>query len=142
MKKSWNLIPKILLGEKTIESRWYIHKINPWNNIHPNDTIYFKNGGEPITATAEVDNILQFENYSEQQLKEILQKYGGNPGICFRQDPETTFHSLKQKKYCILIFLKNPQPIAPFQINKTGFGNACAWITIENINTIKIEHKK
>ncbi len=138
MKKSWNLIPKILSGEKTIESRWYVNKITPWNNLTQNDTIYFKNGGEPITATAEVEKVLQFEHYTKPQLKQILQTYGGNPGICF-PDVNQSFQHLKKKNYAILIFLKNPRPIKPFHIKKAGFGNACAWITIEDINQIKIE---
>jgi len=33
MKRSWGLIPKILSGEKTIESRWYKKRIPPWNRI-------------------------------------------------------------------------------------------------------------
>lgn len=140
MKKSWNLIPKILAGEKTIESRWYVNKINPWNNIAPNDTIYFKNGGEPITAQAHVANVIQIENYSKPQLKNIFQQYGGNPGICF-PNPQQSFQHLKQKNYCILIFLKNPKALEPFHINKTGFGNACAWICVEDIEKIKIKTK-
>ncbi len=135
MKKSWNLIPKILSQEKTIESRWYINKITPWNNIQPNDTIYFKNGGQAITAQAQVEKVLQFEHYTEPQLKNILETYGGNPGICF-PNVNQSFQILKQKNYCILIFLKNPKAIEPFHINKTGFGNACAWITIEDVKEI------
>ncbi len=137
MKKSWKLIPKILSEEKTIESRWYIHKINPWNNIKENDTIYFKNGGEPITAQAQVDKVIQFEHYTKPQLKNILEQYGGNPGICF-PNINQSFQILKQKNYCILMFLKNPQSLTPFHINKTGFGNACAWICVEDIDRIKI----
>ncbi|OGY42969.1 MAG: hypothetical protein A2729_05010 [Candidatus Buchananbacteria bacterium RIFCSPHIGHO2_01_FULL_39_14] len=139
MKKSWNLIPKILAGEKTIESRWYVNKITPWDNIKEDDTIYFKNGGEPITATAQVEKVLQFEHYTKSQLKNILKTYGGNPGICF-PNINQSFQILKQKNYCILIFLKNQKPIEPFHINKTGFGNACAWISVEDIEKIKISN--
>ncbi|MEI7477466.1 MAG: hypothetical protein WCJ81_02865 [bacterium] len=34
MKKSRKLIPKIVSGEKTIESRWYQTKRAPWNTVH------------------------------------------------------------------------------------------------------------
>jgi len=43
----------------------------------------------------------------------------------------------KDKKYCLLIFLKNPQKIKPFEINKFGFGAMCSWISVNNINTIR-----
>lgn len=40
----------------------------------------------------------------------------------------------KNKKYCLLIFLKNPEKVEPFEINKTGFGMMSAWLTAENID--------
>jgi len=33
MKKSWGLLPKILTGEKKIESRWYNNRYSPWDKI-------------------------------------------------------------------------------------------------------------
>ena len=48
MNKSWGLIPKILSGSKTIESRWYKTKRTPWDKIAKGDTVYFKNSGEQV----------------------------------------------------------------------------------------------
>ena len=137
MKKSWNLIPKIVNHEKTIESRWYKSRIVPWDRIKVGDTIFFKNGGEPITAKAEVEQVLQFANYDDKQLHTLIATYGGPGKICFHSPPNEVFIWAKEKRYCILIFLKNPQPLPPFNINKTGFGNACAWITVPTIDSIK-----
>jgi hypothetical protein len=44
---------------------------------------------------------------------------------------------LADKKYCILIYIKNSKSIEPFEIDKTGYGAMCAWITINDIDTIK-----
>ena len=52
MRKSWEFLPKILSGEKTIESRWLKNKSVPWGRVCIGDTIYFKNTGEPVTAKA------------------------------------------------------------------------------------------
>ena len=134
MNKQWKLIPKILSGEKTIESRWYKTRRVPWNAISKGDTVYFKNAGEVVTAKAEVSDVLQFENYSEKDLAAILKKYGKK--ICF-SSPASAFDWCKDKKYCVLVFLKNPKSVAPFEIDKTGFGNACAWIAVKNISEIK-----
>jgi len=41
-------------GEKQIESRWYVNKINPWNKVKVGDTVYFKNSGDPVTAKVRV----------------------------------------------------------------------------------------
>jgi len=43
----------------------------------------------------------------------------------------------KDKNYCILIFLKNPIGIKPFEIDKTGFGAMSAWIIAKNISKVK-----
>jgi hypothetical protein len=45
LKPNWKLLPKLLNGEKTIETRWYLHKFAPWNQVKANDTIYFKDSG-------------------------------------------------------------------------------------------------
>lgn len=121
-------------GEKTIESRWYMTRRSPWNSISAGDTVWFKDAGEPVTAKAEVADVLQFENYSDADLKKILKKYGKQ--ICF-SSPETAFDWCKNKNYCILVFLKHPALVKLFEIDKKGFGNACAWISVENISRIK-----
>ena len=50
-------------------------RVAPWNKIHRGDTVYFKDAGKEVTAKAEVEKVLQFEQYSENQLKDILKKY-------------------------------------------------------------------
>lgn len=74
MKKSWDMIPKILTGEKTIESRWYQTKRAPWGKIAAGETVYFKNSGEPVTAKATVAKVLQFKSLNPEKIKEILEK--------------------------------------------------------------------
>ena len=137
MKPSWKLIPKILSGEKTIESRWYKARFAPWNRIKAGDNIYFKDSGKPITAMARVKNVLSFEHPREKELLHLLKTYAGNSGICLNGTPQTVLPWAKMRPYIILVFLKNPQSITPFEIHKTGFGNACAWMTVETIDSIK-----
>ena len=35
-------------------------------------------------------------------------------------------------------FLKNPQKIEPFKIDKKGFGNMAAWITLDDLGKLKV----
>ncbi|HLD15851.1 MAG TPA: hypothetical protein VJB94_04715 [Candidatus Nanoarchaeia archaeon] len=136
MKKSWKLTEKILTRQKKIESRWYRSKYPPWNNIKPEETIYFKNSGEPVTIKATVSKVLQFKNLNPNKVKEIIEEYGYEDGINI-SDKDRFYQLFKNKRYCILIFLKNPEKIKTFNINKKGFGIMSAWITVENINKIK-----
>jgi len=137
MKKSWGLIPKIISGEKIIESRWYKNRSAPWGKIKKGDIVYFKNSGEFVSIKSEVKNIISFSNLIPTKVTEILNKYGKDDGLD-KNDLPRFFKLFKDKKYCLLTFLKNPRKIEPFEINKTGFGMMSAWLTVENIEKIKI----
>jgi ASC-1-like (ASCH) protein len=130
------LIPRILAGGKTIESRWYSSRRAPWNKIKLGDTIYFKDSGKPVTVRATVADIIQYEIKNIDQLQEIIRLYG-------KQISKTPFkefvQSVKNKKYCILVFLTEIKTVTPFHINKKGFGNMSAWITLPSIHKIIIK---
>ncbi len=136
MRKSWGLTDKILNGQKKIESRWYSVKYRPWDGIRKGETVYFKDSGEPVRIKAEVSKVIQFVDLTPKRVKEILNEYGRDDGIEKEKTPDF-FERFKNKKYCMLIFLKNPMKIEPFDIDKTGFGAMSAWITIDDISKIK-----
>ena len=136
MKKSWGLTQKILNGRKKIESRWYSVKYRPWDKIKKGEVIYFKDSGEPVKIKAEVSKVMQFSGLTPKKVKEILDKYGKDDGIKREKIPEF-FQRFKNKKYYMLIFLKNPIKIKPFDIDKTGFGMMSAWITADKISKLK-----
>lgn len=128
---------KILSGEKKIESRWYKSKYSPWDLISAGDVVYFKDSGEPVTIKAEVEKIMQFSDLTPKKVKEILNSYGKDDGI-EENEMQIFFEFFKKKKYCILVFLKNPQKIEPFHIDKTEFGLMTSWISLKSINQIKV----
>lgn len=136
MRKSWGLTKKILKGKKKIESRWYSAKCSPWNRIKAGETVYFKDSGEPVTIKAEVEKVLQFSELTSEKVKQILQEYGPEDGLCIEDIPKF-FERFKNKKYCILIFLKNPEKVEPFDIDKTGFGLMSAWISVKDVEKLK-----
>lgn len=136
MKKSWGLTEKILSGKKKIESRWYLNKCVPWDKIKVGERIYFKDSGEPVSIVATVEKVLQFSLLTPIKVDEILKTYGDDDGI-ESIDISSFYARFKDKKYCLLIFLKNPQRIEPFEIDKRGFGAMAAWICTEDVNQIK-----
>lgn len=112
-KRYGDLIAKILSGEKKIESRWSKNKIAPWNRVHPEDAIYFKNSGGLVIARAEVEKVRQFEKNDFDKAKKLF------------KFPQAW---AENKNYCVLIWLKEPKKVSPFKINKSGFGSAAAWL--------------
>ena len=137
MKKSWGLTKKILTGEKSIESRWYKVRYAPWGRVKRGDAVYFKDSGEPVTLKTQVKKVLQFSHLTRAKVKEILKKYGKDDGLRKEKIPEF-LSRFKDKKYCILIFLKNPRKVEPFEINKKGFGAMASWIIVGDIKPIMV----
>lgn len=135
MRKSWGLLPKILSGEKIIESRWYKNKYSPWDKIKKGDAVYFKNSGGPVSVMADVSDVLQFTNLTPDKVGELLKKYGSRDGIP-KEKIKSYYEIFKDKNYCLLVFIKNPKRIKPFQINKRGFGIMSAWIAAESISKL------
>ena len=136
MKKQWGLTQKILSSRKKIESRWYKVKYSPWNRIKPNETVYFKDTGDLVSLKAKVKKVLQFSDLTPKRVRQLLNKYGSDDGLDAEDIPKY-YQMFKDKKYCLLIFLKNIHKITPFDINKTGFGAMSAWITVPDIKKIK-----
>lgn len=133
MKKSWGLIPKIISGEKTVESRWYKNRISPWDKVQAGDVVYFKNSGEPVTAIANVSSVLQFSNLDKEQFENIIDKYAES--ICLKVREYDEYY--QSKNYCILIFLSEAQKLKePFNIDKKGYGISSAWLCVDDIKKI------
>jgi len=132
LSKGW--LEKILSGEKTIESRWYEFRVKPYQGISAGDTVYFKISGVPeINTKALVKKALFFGDLDSTKIENILKEYASKIGVdrSFAQE-------VNDKKYCTLIFLDNVEKIEPFSIDKAGYGVGCAWISVENIDTIKL----
>ena len=139
ISKGDNLLKDILEGKKTIESRWYVNRISPWDKIKRGDTVFLKESGSPVTAKADVAKVLQIENLNNRTTKEIIKKYGKgiSPYTSFEQWSSWISKQTK-KRYCILIFLRAVEKVAPFNINKTGCGVSSAWLAVGSINKVRI----
>jgi hypothetical protein len=139
MKKSWGLTQKILSGEKTIESRWSKSRRAPWGRIKEGETVYFKDAGEPVSMRTEAGKVVQLSGLTPQKVKAILEKYGKEDGLEGRI-PE--FAKLfADKRCCVLIYLRNPKKVKPFEISKKGFGSQAAWICVKDIGKIKLPRR-
>ena len=136
MKKQWGLVPKILNGEKTVESRWYKNKITPWDKIKPGDTIYFKDSGEKVSLKANVTGVEQYKIRSNEHAREIMEKYSLQD-LGAVEIAETIKKYISNKNYAIFVHFDDVKKIEPFDIDKTGFGMQAAWLTIHSLEKIK-----
>ncbi|MEK9155259.1 MAG: hypothetical protein AAB839_01280 [Patescibacteria group bacterium] len=135
MNPSWKLIPKILSGEKTIESRWYQTRRAPWDGLRVDDRVFFKGSGKFVTATARVAEVLQFQIETLRDAEQIVKKYGEE--TCLVNPNPRTWGKLP--KYCVLVRLKDPAVVKkPFAIDKRGFGTGAAWLMVKDIDQVRV----
>ena len=135
MNKRQGLIDRILTGKKTIETRWYKNKSIPWDKIKVGDRIFFKDSGGSVRVAAKVNKIKQFENLDLKMSQKIVDEYG-DEGLIDIQNKNVGEWAVG-KKYAILIWLKDIKAVKTFSINKKGYGSASAWISVENVDTIR-----
>ncbi len=139
MEKSWGLLPRILTGEKTVESRWLKYRCPPFNAVRSYDHVYFKDSGGPVWLKARVIKVLQFEDLSPYKVEKLLKRWALENGIRKAEIPKF-FQVLRDKRYCVLIFLGDVETVKPFQVDKSGFGAQAAWISVEDVNQVRIEN--
>lgn len=110
----------VLNGEKTIESRWSMNKIPPYQKVNVGDKILLKLTGNPVTATAIVKDV-KFYSLTPEIVENIRLKYGKQIGT----DKFENWDLILNKKYCTLIWLKDVKTIEPMQVPRS---NGAGWI--------------
>lgn len=120
-EKYYNMV---ICGEKTIESRWSMHKTVPYQKVQVGDEILIKKTGQPVTAKAKVADVKYF-TLTPQKVEEIRIKYGKQIGTDKFEDWQTTL----QKKYCTLLWLTDVVTIPPLQVPRS---NGAGWIVCKD----------
>ncbi len=137
MKAEWGLLPKVLSGQKTVESRWAKNRPPYWNKIKPGDVVYFKDSGQPVTAKATVAKVARHTIAGGlAEVRALLNYYASLDGIEPR-DVEAFAQLFKEKRFVIFVYLRDPKAVPPFLIDKTGYGNQVAWITVDSIEQLR-----
>ncbi len=123
-------IDKILRGEKTVEVRFSISKISPYEYVMKDDEIYLKQSGGLVIGKAKVDNVLYYENLDGETIGKIRREYANE--LCV----DDGFWKLRSKsKYVTLIFLKNPERfLAPLRFSKH---DRRPWVVLKDDKILK-----
>ncbi len=113
----------VLSGEKTIESRWSMNKIPPYDKVSVGDKILLKESGKDVTAIATVKDVKYYQ-LSPELVEEIRLKYGKQIGT----DKFKDWKSTMKKRYCTLIWLCNVKEIEPIKVKRS---NGAGWLILE-----------
>ncbi len=114
----------VLSGEKTIESRWSMHKVAPYGKVKVGDLILLKETGKDVTATARVKDVKYYE-LTPFVAEDIKMNFGKEIGIDKFENWEVYAH----KNYCTLIWLEDVKKIDPIQVPRS---NGAGWIVVKD----------
>jgi len=109
-----NAIEDILSGKKTMEGRFSLHKIIPYEEVAKDDIILLKKSAGDIIGQAIVDNVLYYDNLKPQSVAVLRKEYSTE--LCVGEE----FWQRKAKSnYATLIFLKKPKRfVIPLKFHK------------------------
>ena len=84
-------------------------------------------------------NLQRFRDNILTRLKSGVSPLRENVFSCSIHPPEVSGGVLEpsNKKYCLVIFLKDIKKVKPFEIDKSGFGTMTAWLIVDDISRIK-----
>ena len=97
-------IENILAGRKTVESRFSMHKVLPYQSVAKGDEILLKKSGGDILGRVFVDNVLYYEKFGMKGIAEFRKMYSGD--LCV---DDKFWEAKKKAKFVSLMFLKDPE---------------------------------
>jgi hypothetical protein len=103
----WPYLRQILLGHKTMESRFTKTARAPYQKIEPGERIYFKASGGPFQATAIAETVAYYDHLTPQQVDAMRTAF--NDVICGDDD---YWQSKRDCRYATLITFRDVAPIA------------------------------
>lgn len=123
----------IFSHKKTIESRWSLNRIAPFQKIKENDRILLKLTGKPIYGEAYVDKCLFFDHLTPSEIKKIMMDYKQELQI-----NDAYYELKKDSRFVSLIWLKNIVKYHhPISIQKR---NQLSWIANFKLKEMEAEN--
>lgn len=98
-------------GKKTVESRFSLHRIAPYEKVRQRDTIFLKSGA--IIGCFTVAWVRYFD-LTSVAIEKLIAEYGG--AICA---DDSFWKQKKQKRYVTLMGIENLQKLSPLWIDKS-----------------------
>jgi hypothetical protein len=127
-------LEKLLAGEKTMIVRGATGRKLPYGRVQPNDCLFFiqNKGDGMVRASAAVREVLNSEKLTAEGSAELLRANQAK----LQLTPEQV-ERWSGKRYLVLIEVANPQPLEPFAIDRSAYGNMDDWLSVEKIENVQ-----
>lgn len=127
-------LEKLLAGEKTMIIRGATGRKLPHGRVHSGDRLFFiqNKGDGMVRACAEASAVFNSEKLTEEESITIVES--NQPKLSLTLDQVKRWAG---KRYLVLIEVKDVQPVEPFAIDRSGYGNMDDWLPVEEIEQVK-----
>jgi hypothetical protein len=124
----------LLAGEKTMIVRGATGRKLPYGRVQVNDCLFFiqNKGDGMVRASARVSEVFNSEKLTEEGSAELLRANQSKLHLTPEQ-----IKRWSGKRYLVLIEVTNLQPLEPFAIDRSEYGNMDDWLPVGTIENVK-----
>jgi hypothetical protein len=128
-----NELDRLLDGSKKMIIRGATGRKLPYGRVNENDILYFINndGSGLIKAKGVVESVYNSDKMSKEESIELVKKNQDKLKLSGNQ-----FKRWGGKRYIILIEVREVEPVSPFKIDRSNFGNMDDWLLVHDINRV------
>ena len=124
----------LLSGEKSMIIRGAAGRKMPYGRVNPGDVLYFINNNAEgvIKALATVKDVFNSEKMTKDESTSMGEQNQDELRLT-----ATQFKRWAGKRYLVLVEVEEVEPLEPFAIDKSDYGNMDDWLPVEDINRVK-----
>jgi len=116
----------LLVGKKTVESRFSINRVAPFEEVQSDDVILLKRSGGPVVGLALVGHT----EYFHLMPKTWSRVRSFSRQICA---DAAFWKSRRNKRYASLMHIADIIAVEPFAVNKT---DRRAWVVLDHVGSL------
>jgi hypothetical protein len=124
----------LISGEKSMIIRGATGRKLPYGRVNPGDVLYFINNNAEgkVRAKANVTSVFNSEKMTPEESAQLVESNQSKLQLSPQQ-----FKKWAGKRYIVLIEIGQFEEIAPFEIDKSNYGNMDDWLPVEQIKRVQ-----
>ncbi len=125
----------LLSGKKTMIIRGATGRKLPYGRVNSGDVLYFINNNAEgvVKAKTKTKRVINSDKLSKEESVALVEEYQDKLQLTARQ-----FKRWAGKRYIVLIEIEEIEPLAPFPIDKSEYGNMDDWLPVEDIDSVRV----
>ncbi len=129
-------LESLLSGQKTMVIRGATGRKLPYGRVRTGDVLFFINNNAEgvIRAYARVKSVINSEPLCLNESEKLINSCQNRLRLTDAQMKRWT-----GKRYLVLVEVENIQPLDPFPIDKSDYGNMDNWLPVGDINRVKLQ---